>query len=95
MQRRRTIFILALAWCLFSTTRPAMAQQTSATFSMELRVTSPTMRNTPGMMLIVRIGTYESRTSIIGAWHLSGLTRYFHSWHDTAIEILTKSSHIA
>ncbi|MDR3792081.1 MAG: hypothetical protein P4L03_01750 [Terracidiphilus sp.] len=95
MQRRRATIILALAWALFSTTRPAMAQQSSATFTLELRVASPTMGDPPGIVLIVKIGKYQSRTSLIGAWGLPGLTQYFDSWREAATDILFKKLHMA
>ncbi len=92
MQRLRTAIILALAWCLYSTNRPAVAQQPWPTFSVEFRVTPSAVRTAPDIVLILKIGTHESRTSPIGEW---GLAQYFDLWRDRAIEILRKNLHMA
>ncbi|MDR3791913.1 MAG: hypothetical protein P4L03_00900, partial [Terracidiphilus sp.] len=94
MQRLRTVITLALACCLFSTSRPAFAQQPSSTFSIELRFANPAMREPPGILLIVKIGEHESRTSPIGAWSLSDLTQSIESWREAATDILFKTLHM-
>jgi hypothetical protein len=92
MQRLRTVIILALAWSFLSSNRPAIAQQASSTFSLELRFANPAMPNAPDVVLTVRIGAHESKTLPIEAW---GLTQYLNSWRDRAIDLLIKQLHMA
>lgn len=95
MQRLRTAIVLVLACCLFSTSRPAIAQPPSSTFTLELRFATPAARNPADVILTVRIGTQESETSPIGAWSLPHLAQYIESWRDQAIDLLIKQLHIA
>jgi hypothetical protein len=95
MQRLRTVIILALVCCLFRTSRPAFAQRPTSTFSLELRFATSAMREPPGILLIVKIGEHESRTSPLEARALPSLAQYFASWRDRAIDLLIKQLHMA
>jgi aspartate aminotransferase-like enzyme len=95
MRRIKAIIFIALAWCFLSANNRAMAQAPSSTFSLELRVANPAVRNGADLVVIVRIGRYGTRALPMSEWNLAGLTQYFNSWRETAMEILLKKLHMA
>jgi len=93
--RRSKAAIILLTYCLLSLKSNAISQNTSSTFSLELKVSSPALGNRTDVLVHVRIGTDRDRTYPLTQWGLAGLTRYFDSWYETAIEKLFKKLHMA
>jgi hypothetical protein len=95
MQRTATTIILALAWCFFSLAPRGTVQQPSAAIRLELSIANPLLRDRNIMVVILKIERHKTCTFPMEQWGLPGLSQYFNSLHEKAMETLCKHLHMA
>jgi hypothetical protein len=95
MHRLTATMLVALTWCFLLADEPAAAPQSSATYSIELRVSVPAAQNRNDPILIVKWGPNETSTFSIEPWSSASLAQYFKSWREAAMDALFKQLHMA
>jgi hypothetical protein len=95
MHRMAATMLIALAWCFLSIDERTDAPRSSATYSLELRVTDPSARNGNDLVVIVKLGPNGTSKFSMGRSEPMSLTQYFKSWRNEAMDTLFKRLHMA